>query len=381
MKKADYIILGAGASGLQLAYKMALDSFFNDKKIIIIDKDEKKTNDRTWCFWEKGAGEWDDILYKSWDTIYFGSQWLEKKIKITPYRYKMIRSQSFYNKLRSIVAQAGNIEFVKTAVLEIKEIEKYVIVATENKSYKALKVFNSLPLHTSFKNQQKYPVLQQHFVGWFIQTAEDAFDDSVATFMDFKLPQKGNTRFMYVLPITKNKALFEYTLFSKDILDFSEYELAISEYLNENGITNFTITEKEKGAIPMTAYKFHQTNTKSILQIGTAGGWTKASTGYTFMNTSKKVAQLISFLKKNNDLSVFHKTNRFWFYDLLMLDVLASDNAYGARLFSTLFKRIKPQTLLKFLDEESNIFQELKIMSVVNTKRFLRAAFQRLFKN
>ena len=64
-------------------------------------------------------------------------------------------------------------------------------------------------------NQKRYPVLQQHFMGWFIKRKRHIFDDSVATFMDFNLPQNGNTRFMYVLPIDKKTALFEYTFIFK----------------------------------------------------------------------------------------------------------------------------------------------------------------------
>ncbi len=66
MVKSDYIILGAGASGLMLAYRMSQDAFFDDKSILIIDKVKNKGNDRTWCYWENGEGEWDYILQKSW---------------------------------------------------------------------------------------------------------------------------------------------------------------------------------------------------------------------------------------------------------------------------------------------------------------------------
>ncbi len=51
-----------------------------------------------------------------------------------------------------------------------------------------------------------------------MKTKTDSFDDSVARFMDFDIAQKGNTRFMYVLPINKNMALFEYTLFERPFL-------------------------------------------------------------------------------------------------------------------------------------------------------------------
>jgi len=66
MNNYDYIIVGSGASGLMMAYRMALDSFFDDKRILLLDKEKKYTNDRTWCFWQTSHGEWDDILTTSW---------------------------------------------------------------------------------------------------------------------------------------------------------------------------------------------------------------------------------------------------------------------------------------------------------------------------
>ena len=84
----DYIILGAGASGLMLAYRMALAPYFNDKSVLIIDQFSNKGNDRTWCFWEEGPGEWDTILHKSWDTIFFGGPGIQKQIKINSRFFK-----------------------------------------------------------------------------------------------------------------------------------------------------------------------------------------------------------------------------------------------------------------------------------------------------
>ena len=41
MQDYDYIIIGAGASGLMMAYRMSKDSFFDDKSILILDKEQK----------------------------------------------------------------------------------------------------------------------------------------------------------------------------------------------------------------------------------------------------------------------------------------------------------------------------------------------------
>ncbi len=379
MTKYDYIILGAGASGLMLAYSISQDAFFDDRSVLIIDKIKDKGNDRTWCFWEEDNGEWDDLLTKTWPKIFFGSDNYSKVIDINPYHYKMIRSNDFYGSLWEAIHTKKNITFLEDNVDSFTALKDGVQVITKKGSYFASKLFNSIPDAEVYETQKKYPVLQQHFVGWFVKTKEDTFDDSMATFMDFTVEQNENTRFMYVLPTDKKTALFEYTLFSKDLLRLADYERAIKDYLYKKGVNDFEIIEKEKGSIPMTSFKFHQLNSKHVLNIGTAGGWTKASTGYTFRNTSKKTKELVSFLKQGNDLSKFYKKSKFWFYDLIFLDVLAHHNNEGAALFSSMFKKANIKTIFKFLDEESTWSEDLKIILSVPPKRFIQAFFKRLF--
>ena len=380
MTQSSYIILGAGASGLLLAYRMSLDSYFDDKSILIIDQVKDKGNDKTWCYWEEGEGEWDELLTKKWSKVFFGSKDFTETLGISPYSYKMIRSEKFYNKLWRSIDLKSNITFVEDSVKTYSEVDNIVKVVTTKSIYFGLKLLNSIPDKTAYETQQKYPVLQQHFVGWFVKTKTDCFDDSIATFMDFNILQNGNTRFMYVLPIDKNIALFEYTLFSKDLLEHSEYEDAIKDYLKEKKVTDFEILEKENGAIPMTSFKFEQLNSKSILNIGTAGGWTKASTGYTFYNTSKKTKDLVSFLKKEDDLSMFTKRTKYWLYDLNLLDVLAKNNEKGSLLFASIFKKVNVKTILKFLGEESSLKEDLKIITAVSPIPFILSIVKRFLR-
>ena len=378
MQNYDYIITGSGASGLMLAYRMAKDSFFDNASILIIDKEKKTSNDRTWCFWENDKGEWDDLVHKSWNKILFDSHSYKKSIPLQSYTYKMIRSAKFYEKLWNFIESKNNISFIKANVTSILDTAEGALVETSTGRYRAVKLLNSIDLDQKYTRQEEYPVLLQHFTGWFIETKKNIFDDSVATFMDFTVDQKMNTRFMYVLPVSANKALFEYTLFSKDILTKEEYELELQKYLELNSISEYTIIEKEKGIIPMTSFKFWQDNSKNILNIGTVGGWTKASTGYTFKNTSKKTIQLIAFLKTENDFTNFRKKTRFWFYDLLMLDVLANHNHLGSNLFSKLFQRNSLKNVFRFLDEETSFIEDLRIMLSMPPLRFIKALFRRV---
>ena len=378
MQNYDYIITGSGASGLMLAYRMAKDSFFDNASILMIDKEKKTSNDRTWCFWENDKGEWDDLVHKSWNKILFDSHSYKKSIPLQSYTYKMIRSAKFYEKLWNFIDSKNNISFIKANVTSISDTPEGAFVETSTGQYRAVKLLNSIDLDQKYTRQEEYPVLLQHFTGWFIETKKNIFDDSVATFMDFTVDQKMNTRFMYVLPVSANKALFEYTLFSEDVLTKEEYELELQKYLELNSISEYTIIEKEKGIIPMTSFKFWQDNSKNILNIGTVGGWTKASTGYTFKNTSKKTIQLIAFLKTENDFTNFRKKTRFWFYDLLMLDVLANHNHLGSNLFSKLFQRNSLKNVFRFLDEETSFIEDLRIMLSMPPLRFIIALFRRV---
>ena len=378
MSQYDYIITGSGASGLMLAYRMANDSFFDNSSILIIDKEKKNSDDRTWCFWENGEGEWDELLHKSWDKILFESNIYKNTIPLQSYAYKMLRSGVFYDKLWNFINTKNNIRFIEDTVVNIEGSEDGAIVETLKSKYFTTKLLNSIDLNKKYTLQKKYPVLLQHFCGWFIETDKISFDDSTATFMDFTVDQKRNTRFMYVLPISPNKALFEYTLFSKEVLTKEEYESELLKYLAIKSITEYTITEIEQGVIPMTSYKFWEQNSKNILHIGTVGGWTKASTGYTFKNTSKKTIQLIAFLKEENDFTHFRKKTRFWWYDLLLIDVLSSYNHLGSKLFSTLFKRNSLKNVFRFLDEETIFIEDLRIMLSMPPLRFIKALFRRV---
>ena len=211
-------------------------------------------------------------------------------------------------------------------------------------------------------------------MGWFIKTETPVFDDDTATFMDFTVPQNGNTRFMYVLPFSETEALVEYTLFSESLLPKQEYEEAISGYLKNLGITSYTIAAIEKGSIPMTAHNFYKKNGRNLIYMGTAGGFTKASTGYTFRSTQKKIALLVEALKEPDfDFRKLYSKNRFLWYDAILLEVLHKQNELGSALFTTLFSRNEVSSIFKFLDEETTLWEELKIINSLPKLPFLKA--------
>ena len=379
MQHYHYIFTGSGLSAMMTVYEMILSGKFQDKTILLLDENPKKTNDRTWCFWDSNTIFPNQVSTK-WNSAWFKNTAFERKLNLDPYQYKMVKGLDFYNLIFDLISKQKNIHFVNQKVLDFEELGSHCIVKTASENYTCNKIFNSIFNPNLVKSQAKYPLLQQHFVGWFIKSKEEVFEKETATFMDFSIEQKGNTRFMYVLPTSSTEALLEYTLFSKELLALSEYENEIQNYIQKLGITEYEIVEKEQGNIPMTCYPFWKNNTKNILNIGSAGGWTKASTGYTFKNTTKKAKQLISFLEDNSDFRKFQKRDKFWFYDLLLLDILDKKNHLGSTIFSSMFQKGNATVIFKFLDEETTFLEDLKVIWKCPKGLFVKALFSRIFQ-
>ena len=380
MKHYNYIFTGSGLAALMTVYEIILSGKFANKSILLIDSDTKKTNDRTWCFWEKEPNRFESIVHKKWNSALFANQNLSRELDFQPYQYKMIQGLDFYNFVLDLVKKQENLTFINDNVLDFNDNESQVAVVCEKVNYTCDTLFNSIYNPNWVKNQTKYPVLKQHFIGWFIQSEQAVFNDEQATFMDFSIPQNGNTKFMYVLPTSTTEALLEPTLFSHNHLKKEEYEQEITNHIVKLGIKNYKILDKEQGSIPMTCYPFWKHNTKNIVNIGSAGGWTKASTGFTFKHTTKKAKQLVAFLENESDLRKFYKKDKFWYYDLLFLDVLDKNNELGSDVFTSLFKNGNPNLILKFLDHETSYFEDLQVMMKCPKLPFLRALFGRILK-
>jgi lycopene beta-cyclase len=373
--KYDYVFCGAGCASLSLLIRMIQSGKFNDKKILLIDKEAKNKNDRTWCFWETEPGFFEEIVYQKWDTISFLSDSFSKTMDISPYQYKMIRGIDFYNYCFDEINRQNNIEVVNGEM-------KSIVVHKEGTTIVLNGERHHLDYATIFNSIQKEPGtgelrLLQHFKGWVIETDKNAFNTGVASMMDFRVHQDHGTTFAYVLPFSETRALVEYTLFTRSILEQEQYEVELKNYIaNLLGLDKYTISEKEFGIIPMTNESF-QFEQNGIYNIGTAGGQTKASSGYTFQFIQKQSQQIVECLLAGKELSTIEATpKRYRFYDETLLHILYHNTLPGKEIFSRLFQKNKPQQVLKFLDNETTLVEELKVISTLPTWPFLKAALK-----
>ena len=376
----DYIIAGAGCAGLSLLLHMQQHSFFKEKKILLIDSDDKKKNDRTWCFWETTPGLFEPIVYMQWNQINFFSGSFSGRWDIAPYTYKMIRGRDFYQYVFNQISSWQNVTFLQEKIENLNNENGYGVVQTVSQKYRAQYVFSSILFDTDFLKAEGS--LLQHFKGWTIETENETFNSSIATFMDFRLCPPEENVFVYVLPLTSRTALVEYTVFSPSLLPDEEYDNGLKNYISQFlNIGNYVIKEEEFGVIPMSTFTFAP-DELAVIHIGTAGGQTKSSSGYTFRFIQKHSVAIVKALmnKEHPGIKSPLSRKRFKWYDNTLLRVLYSKKLTSTQIFSDLFRQNKPQQILRFLDNETTLIEELKIMSSVPSRIFFMAAWKQFLR-
>ncbi|RYE31478.1 MAG: hypothetical protein EOP42_10545 [Sphingobacteriaceae bacterium] len=133
--------------------------------------------------------------------------------------------------------------------------------------------------------------------------------------------------------------------------------------------------EEEFGVIPMSDVSTQEFPSKHVARIGTAGGYTNPATGYTFQNTQRKLKKLVGNLEKTGSPEVKESwfEQRFLFYASVLLNVLEQKRHSAADIFASLYRKNPPARVFSFLDGDTNLWQELKLMNTVPKTKFLAA--------
>ena len=354
MKEFDYIIIGGGCAGLSLAYELDFHSKLKDKTLAIIEPRDEYKRDKTWSFWKVSPHNFDDCIIKSWDnfTINIPSHLNHIDCKNMP--YQTIDSGLFYQKIIDKIKQNTNIYFFKN----INEVN------TENSF-----IFNSVSDTRDNKSR-----LWQHFSGIEIETSKDFFDEKIFNLMDFDCDQKDSIHFFYTLPFSKTKALIDTTWFSNlNNTSLNDYDIQLKDYVeNKLKIKNYKINYKETGAIPL----FHPNNIKKLnqIEIGTAGGMTRLSTGYTFLNIQEQSKYIRKNIENIKDTKIFSIERKYEFLDNIFLKVLKKNPERMAQIFYKMFNS-SPNTVINFLSNKSNIYEDFSIISKMPKWIFLKQLF------
>lgn len=368
----NILIAGGGLAGLSLAYHL-LEAGFQGT-IGIVDRDKKERNDRTWCFWEEKPGPFEAIVCQSWDRLDFFSPTFESLLDIRPFSYKMIRGIDFYEFVKTRLLASGQVEWIEGEVAATRSLpESGELTLADGRRLEGDWLYSSMLRQKPDTSGCHY--LDQHFKGWVIRTPEPCFDPQRATLMDFRIPQHNQSRFFYVLPTDAHTALVEVAIFSKEHLTSEGYDALIRDYIQTYlKLPAYEIIHDEMGAIPMTDYRFPRQNGREIF-IGTAGGHTKASTGYTFWRLQENLQALARQITKTGSplpLPALARP-RYALFDGTLLEVLEKNTVPSERLFADLFRKNPPARVLRFLNEKTSLAEDLALMATVPLGPFIKA--------
>ena len=374
--ESDLIIAGGGLAGLSLAYRLVRSEVIKNN-IVVIDRDPKTTNDHTWCFWETGDSLFEEVVFRSWDRLHFHGPELDEIYEIAPYRYKMVRASDFYAKVLSVIDKDPRAEFVQADIESISE----EAVRTDKGIFEGF-VFDSVTLPSY--DDPIYINLLQPFLGFVVKTKDYQFDVEQFTMFDFGVEQRDDCRFVYVLPLSEDEALIEYTLFTSSKPDDEYLRSQLDTYIREN-FGNHQILEEESGVIPMSNVIHEDRPFSNVMRIGGAAGWVKPSTGYSFQRTQRRLDLIVRSLESSMSERTLPRRHEFqvpWksFLDTVLLEVLANNKHPADDIFSRLFRRNGATQMLRFLDEDTSFTEDLRLMSTVPLLPFSRSAIKVLFK-
>ena len=356
MREFDYVIVGGGCAGLSLAYELDIKHKLKSKTLAVIENRDDYKRDKTWSFWKVFNHNFEDCVIKSWNSFTVNTLENFHELNTNKFPYQSIDSGKFYDKINSRLFKNSNISFFKS----LSEINS-------NNSI----IFNSI-----LEGEPDKSKLWQHFKGIEIETKKDIFDDEILNLMDFNCDQKNDVHFFYTLPFSKNRALIETTWLSNlEDQSLMDYDLQLENYIKNNlRIKNYKINFTEKGAIPLFYPLIRRDN--RIINIGSAGGMTRLSTGYTFLNIQEHSKYICKNIEKIESKKIFHLGKKYRFLDKIFLRVLKNNPEKMPSIFYKMFQN-SANTVIKFLSNKSDIFDDLKIISKMPKLIFLKALMNR----
>ena len=359
-------ILGAGCAGLSLAIHLSrVDRNF---ELTLVDQRTEFGRDRTWAFWPTEPHPFEDCVqhrWNEWSVRLFDRQTVHHSQR---YPYSMIPSDAFYDFALDKIHEDDRMNLVlDTPVRSVDSHQRTARIHGDDRTMDVNYVFDSRP------SSRGDAPMYQHFKGWFVKSNRPVFNPNRVRLMDFWKETENGVHFMYQLPTTKNQSLFEATWISGEPFSDDTYESYLRKYLeDEDSNFKYEVLHEEAGAIPLSL-ETPSMSSNRVIPIGSAGGATRASTGYTFLGiqrSSRRIARAVTGGSEPGYSPVWSRTARF--LDSLFLSFLERHPDRGPRVFFDLFQNCPPRPLVRFLSDRAGPLDYLNVMNAMPKKDMIR---------
>ncbi|MCI4066520.1 lycopene cyclase family protein [Micromonospora sp. R77] len=356
------LVGGGGAASLVLA---ALGRHGpSGLRVAVVDPVRKRGQDRTWAFWGTPGTDLDPLLSASWSQVEVVTPGGRRVLPLTPLRYAMLRSAPVYDRAAEAEARLGAVRIGAAAGALDDDGERVLVRDVDGTVLvRAGWVLDSRPRPPERPGRTNW---LQHFRGWWVETDASTFDPARAVLMDFRTPQPARgVSFGYVLPVSDRYALVEYTEFSPALLTDEAYDTALRGYVDLLGLdpAALRVREVENGVIPMTDGPFVARPSPRVVRLGTAGGATRPSTGFTFSAMHRQAEQVARALAAGRPpVPGAAYPGRHRWMDAVALRALDRGRVGGIEFFERLFDRNPAERVLRFLDGATTVAEDLAVM-------------------
>ena len=298
--QADMIIVGAGLSGLMVAWR-CLD-VHPDLNVIIIDSADKIAGDHTWSFNLPDIAE----HLRDWIGPFIACQWDDYDVKF-PKRERTL----------GISYCTGNSDTLRKCVqphidsgrlqLQLNETVTDLSAKTVALQSGELLTAKCVLDARGFKPNDDVYLGYQKFVGHVIKTPTP-HGVKRPIIMDATVEQLGGYRFVYCLPYSETEMLVEDTYYTDGAeLRSQEVDARIKDYIRGNlAIDSYEVIRREKGILPITLAVDEAYGTSldgeltDAVKLGMTGGYYHAVTGYSLPEAVKSANVVCDMISQNS---------------------------------------------------------------------------------
>ena len=354
----EIIYAGSGLSALLSAYYLIRANKIKGS-LLFLDPLPFPLSNKTYSFWSELDDLPEELIHKSWDKLLVIDT--ETSVhQLRDHRYRTIKGAVLESWLRNYISTHVEADFREERYCCYQEEKSTVWVKTDKSIYQCSYFLNStFDYRELISRLQKkgFSYHMQYFLGVEIETELDFFDDSCMTLADFSINTSGRYEFGYTLPYGKRSALIE--LVSDRIIE----EDQLFSYLNKVlGATTYHIRYNEEGGSLLTQLYFPHRVSKRCINIGTAAGMLKASTGYAFSNVVRDSRLMADKYRPGKGWSSLPRRRLiFRWFDRVFLTVVYHRPLEVKAMFMKLFNNVDIDTVLSFLNEDCRANGLLKV--------------------
>jgi lycopene beta-cyclase len=371
----DAVIAGGGLSGLSLAAHLARSGWRN-RSVLIVD-DGHRPEAASWAYWSATEDGLGSAVSRTFRRVQVNAAGRSMVVPLGRYRYQVVRRSDLRAVVVRILSACPGFSIVTGHVDAVRDAGDSAEVVVDGRAVEAAWAFDSVN-HGDTSTVDATLA----FTGHEIRSEQPLFDPDTPMLMDFRTVPGVGARFAYVLPADAHRALVELTEFvprHAEVPAEAERREALAAYVRDVlGVRDHEVLRVESAVLPLRAQPGPR-RVGRVLRIGAAGGLIKASTGYAYERIQRDSRAIAASLVRNGhpfDLPRSRRRHRLM--DTLLFDVFDRDPAQLERAFALLFRRLRADQVLSFLDEDTSLAADLRLMAALPPGPYLRALAARV---